>query len=79
MNTIKRIIFSKTFDFVIDFLEENWDEVIAQGKEYAIGLLQTWRARLLGEEVVYGDDSLVPFDFSNGLDVTFAEAESEAA
>lgn len=77
---IKKFIFGKVFDYAIQYIEENWDEIVAKGKEYAIQLLRTIRGKFIPEESLFSsqDAQLCNFDARLGEIMAQAEIESES-
>lgn len=78
LDSIKKFVVGKGIDFLIAYIDQNWEALVAQGKEYVIGLLQSLRGALIPEEEVVFGDSPQLVEFSHNIKQVVAKAETEA-
>jgi hypothetical protein len=82
MGFLKLFVFTRAMDYVIDYVDKNWDTLVSKGKVYVIQWLTTIKLKLGGEDTkpIFGD---AQFDddmasFASGLQHTINEAEEQS-
>lgn len=76
---IKKLLAKYLFTALESYVNEHWDEIVAKGKDYALQVIATLKAKLLGEESLFaaGDASLSNFAAACDEAIAKAEADSE--
>ena len=67
MGWIKEILGKRAFAYVRSYIEDHWDEIVDQGKDYVIQLIDILEAKLFGEGLFFGDNESLS-EFADGLD-----------